>query len=204
LDIASSAMTNFMRRPWLLTGTSSRIFRPASPLARRMPRKAEMVATVTTYLRLRLFRSSPRSSDAGRGGQRRGPLRSPYGLPPRPPGTACPLLDMLILLASGQYPRESWSGGIFSECVWWSISLVTSRYNSNVWRYACASTVQRLSVPPNASLSRRAPLGVGAGSCSRGRSARHRTVRIVRAQDSYTRKPCGLESRRTRDFHSLR
>ena len=47
MAIASSAMTDFMRRPFSSTRSSWRIFRLASPPARKASRQADRVAAVT-------------------------------------------------------------------------------------------------------------------------------------------------------------
>ncbi len=132
LDIASSAMTNFLRRPWLLTGTLSRIFRPASPLARRMPRKVRWWRgdAVLAALDLQVVTAEQRRWPRG---QRRGPLRRPTA-PSAAPRDCFPAVGYVDSPCVSQYPRESWRG-IFSECVWWSISLLPLG-TPNVWRYA--------------------------------------------------------------------
>ena len=62
LSRVKSPMTYFMHRPFSSTRSSLRIFRLASPPARKASRQADRVAAVTAYLRLRVSGSSQRRS----------------------------------------------------------------------------------------------------------------------------------------------
>jgi len=60
--MASSAMTDFMRQSSSPTKSNSQIFRPASPLTRKVSRQAGRVAALKACLRLTLYRTSSRLS----------------------------------------------------------------------------------------------------------------------------------------------
>ena len=60
LSIARSAATDFIRCLSSSEASVSRLFRPASPLARKRSRQLEIVAAVTPFRRLSVSRSSPR------------------------------------------------------------------------------------------------------------------------------------------------